>query len=61
MDFGLKSEDLSYIISVLQGVREIEKAVIFGSRAKDSYKPGSDIDNAIYGKGISVDTVAHVH
>ncbi len=58
MEFGLKKADLQYIISKIQEFDEIEKAVIFGSRAKRNSKPGSDIDIAIYGDGVSFDTVS---
>ncbi|MDD2498976.1 MAG: nucleotidyltransferase domain-containing protein, partial [Desulfitobacteriaceae bacterium] len=58
MKFGLRESDLAYIISAIKELSEIEKAVIFGSRAKGNYKPGSDIDLAIYGDRISFDTVS---
>ena len=38
----------------------IDKAIIFGSRAKGRYKPGSDIDIALSGDHINFDTVAKV-
>lgn len=34
MEFGLKEFDLDYIIKNIRDFSEIEKAVIFGSRAK---------------------------
>ncbi len=58
MFFGLKKSDLSYIVKKIREHDEIEKAVIFGSRAKGINKPGSDIDIAIYGEKINVDTVS---
>lgn len=58
MRFGLKSLDIDYIISIMKRFDEIEKAVIFGSRAKGTYKPGSDVDIGIYGEQITFDTVA---
>lgn len=61
MELGLKSSDLEYIISSIEDFKEIEKAVIFGSRAKGNYKLGSDIDLAIYGDNITFDTVSRVH
>jgi predicted nucleotidyltransferase len=36
----------------------IKRATIFGSRAKGSYKPGSDVDIAIFGDNITLDTLS---
>jgi len=51
--FGLLERDLNYIISTISDHKEIETAVIFGSRAKGTYKKGSDIDLALKGLDIS--------
>lgn len=61
MDFGLRQSDIDYIVRVISEFSEIEKAVIFGSRAKGDFKPGSDVDIAIYGENITFDTVSAVH
>jgi predicted nucleotidyltransferase len=61
MKFGLAESDLVYIINAIKSFAEIEKAVIFGSRAKGNYKPGSDVDIAIYGEHITFDTVSALH
>lgn len=45
---GLKKDDLDIIIQILVSTAGIEKAVISGSRAKGNYKPGSDIDIALF-------------
>ncbi|WP_283159004.1 nucleotidyltransferase domain-containing protein [Clostridium tertium] len=45
----------------LSKFNEIEKTIIFGSRAKGNYKPGSDIDLAIIGENINFDTVSRLH
>ena len=58
---GLKKRDLDYIVNAIKRFSEIEKAVIFGSRAKKTYKPGSDVDIGIYGKNITFDTVSALH
>lgn len=59
--FGLLETDLKYIISVFQQFNEIEKAVIFGSRAKGNYKSGADVDIAIYGEKITFTTISRIH
>ena len=48
VSFGLKKDDLEAIFRVLASVADIEKAVIFGSRAKGNYKQGSDVDIALF-------------
>ena len=45
--FGLKDEDLSYIINILSKDPSVESVIIFGSRAIGNYKKASDIDIAI--------------
>ena len=42
--FGLKPETINKIQTVFASFPEIEEAVLYGSRAKGNYKPGSDID-----------------
>ena len=61
MNFGLRDEDLAYIVSVIQDFAEIRKAVVFGSRAKENYKQGSDVDIAIFGEAVSFSTIARLH
>ncbi|EYE87531.1 DNA polymerase III subunit beta [Fervidicella metallireducens AeB] len=61
MNFGLRESDLEYIINTIKHFPEIERAVIFGSRAKGNYKPGSDIDIAIYGEAITFDILSKLH
>jgi len=51
-NFGLKKEFVDQIIQILREVKGLEKAVIFGSRANNSYKVGSDIDICVFGKQI---------
>ncbi|WP_277657011.1 nucleotidyltransferase family protein [Seleniivibrio woodruffii] len=49
MRFGLKEETIKAINSVFASYPQIEKAVIFGSRAKGNYREGSDIDICLFG------------
>lgn len=59
--FGLSTQDLNYIISVLKQIPQIEKAIIFGSGAQGNYKKGSDVDIAIVGEEVNFNIVAHLH
>lgn len=54
--FGIISSTYTIIINALKKNENIEKAVIFGSRAMGNYKTGSDIDIAISGDNISEKT-----
>lgn len=47
--FGLNAPDIDMIIETLRRHPDIDKAVIFGSRAMGNYKPGSDVDIALKG------------
>lgn len=53
-NFGLKSIDIISVSKTLSNFAEIEKAVIFGSRAIGNYKTYSDIDIALFGAGIDL-------
>lgn len=58
--FGLTERDLSTIKGILQKYPEIDHVVIFGSRAKGTYKPGSDIDLAVMNTGGLPQTIARI-
>lgn len=45
--FGLKPHTISAIQRVFAKHSRVERAVLYGSRAKGNYRPGSDIADAI--------------
>lgn len=47
--FGLKENVVEQITNILKKHPEVEKAVIFGSRARGNYRKGSDIDITLFG------------
>ena len=49
-EFGFSAESAEWILRVLRVFPEIDEAVIFGSRAKGNFKPGSDVDIAVKGR-----------
>lgn len=55
MRIGLEQEQVEAIQQVLYSFPEVEEAVLFGSRAKGNFKPGSDIDLALKGKPLPLD------
>ncbi len=53
MRFGLSNRDEGYIVEALTNFPEIEKVVVFGSRAMGNNEKGSDVDMAVVGKNIT--------
>ena len=51
---GLTQRDLDAIEKIFDSCAAVKEVWIFGSRAKGSYKPGSDIDLAIMNSGIEL-------
>ena len=49
MKYGLKETTIQKICVVLAHYPQVEQAVLYGSRAKDNYKNGSDIDLTLRG------------
>jgi len=47
--FGLSVGTIEAVRRVLAACSGVEKVVIYGSRAKGTFRPGSDIDLVIYG------------
>lgn len=54
MKFGLKDEIIQAINSIFANHPEVEKVLIYGSRAKGNYKPASDIDLTLLGVAIDL-------
>ena len=50
--YGLNERTVARIGEVLARFPEVDRAIIFGSRAKGTYKPGSDVDLALAGDGL---------
>jgi type I restriction enzyme R subunit len=51
--FGLKESVITAIRGVFSRFPEIESAILYGSRAKGNYRPGSDIDITLKTRGES--------
>ena len=50
---GLTGETVAQIHEVFARFPEVEKAVLYGSRAKGNYKPGSDVDLTLMGARVT--------
>lgn len=51
--FGLSDKSIEQIHSILRKYPEIETAVIYGSRAKENYREGSDVDLTLKGENLT--------
>jgi len=50
---GIPVGTLNKICSLLNNFTEVEEAILFGSRAKDTHQSGSDIDLALVGVALN--------
>ena len=55
MKYGLTEITVEKICSVFARFPEIEKAILYGSRAKGNFKTGSDIDLTLCGESLTSD------
>ena len=55
MKYGLTEATVEKIRGVFARFPAIEKAVLYGSRAKGNFKTGSDIDLSLYGEALTSD------
>ena len=60
MKFGLSGSTYSSIVNVLSSTGNVEEAIVYGSRAKGNYKPGSDIDITLKGKELNLTALAKI-
>ncbi|MDR3578919.1 MAG: nucleotidyltransferase domain-containing protein [Oryzomonas sp.] len=60
MHYGLSEETIKQICSVLARHPSVEKAVLYGSRAKGTFKPGSDIDLSLHGATITLNEMGDI-
>ena len=60
MNHGLSDLTVAKIQGVLARYPGVEKAVLYGSRAKGNYKPGSDIDLTLFGSTLTHRSLADI-
>lgn len=53
MNYGLSDKTYNKLVSVFEKYPEIQKVIIYGSRAGGNFKEGSDIDITLLGDNIS--------
>lgn len=57
LNIGLTSPDLERVVRIIQKSPSIQDAILFGSRAKGTFSPGSDIDIALKGEDLVLNDV----
>lgn len=53
MKYGLSDATIGKMNAVFAFFPEVDRVVLYGSRAKGNYKPGSDIDLTMQGAGLT--------
>jgi predicted nucleotidyltransferase len=53
MQYGLNDNTLTKIRDVFNSFGEVEKAILYGSRAKGTFKNGSDVDLTLVGNQLN--------
>ena len=60
MTFGLSDATIEKIRSVFARHPQVEKAVLYGSRAKGTFRNGSDIDLSLFAHIRDADVIDHI-
>ena len=58
--FGLSQASLQKIECVLKRHSQIERAIVYGSRAMGNFKPSSDIDLTLVGENLSTSDLLQI-
>lgn len=53
MKYGLSDSTLEEILTIFRGNSHVEEVILFGSRARGTFRPGSDIDLAVKGDNLT--------
>lgn len=61
MNHGLSADTVARLTAVLARFPEVEKAMLYGSRAKGDYRKGSDIDLALFGDGLTEKAMSQIY
>jgi predicted nucleotidyltransferase len=54
MQHGLKKETVKKINNIFIKYTEVEEVILYGSRAKGNYRPGSDVDLTLKGNKLNL-------
>lgn len=60
MIYGLKDEVVEAICKIFRAHPEVEKVILYGSRAKGNFKPASDIDLTFQGASLDLTIINQI-
>jgi len=60
MPYGLKASAIRQINDVFARYGTVWEVILYGSRAKGNFKPGSDIDLTLKGEGLNLQTLNRI-
>lgn len=60
MKYGLPQSAVQKIRAVLSRYPQVDKAILYGSRAKGNYKNGSDIDLTLHGAELTLNVIYRI-
>ena len=53
MKYGLSEEEINQLENLFSGFDKVEQVILYGSRAKGTHKPFSDIDITLKGESLN--------
>lgn len=59
MEYGLKDEIMESMTAAFTRLANIEKVILYGSRAKGTYTNGSDIDIVLFGNDLNLNNCVY--
>ena len=60
MTFGLSQSTIATLHRIFERYAGLEKVIVYGSRAKGTYKTGSDIDLTLVGEALTLDDMMNI-
>lgn len=57
---GIDREDIAAIVDKIKQNKKIKKIILFGSRAKGTFRKGSDIDIAVINDGLTLEELNQI-
>ncbi|MDZ7778204.1 MAG: nucleotidyltransferase domain-containing protein [Bacteroidales bacterium] len=58
--YGLEKSDIQDIVDILKENSKVQQIILFGSRAKNTYSNGSDIDIALKGEFLNTNDIINL-
>ena len=58
--FGISKKSFDKLMKLFAQTANIERVIIYGSRAMGTYKPGSDIDLTLVGSDLDIDQLLRI-